>query len=60
MRQPGTQSSTEKFVDENATDFDEGIALKIFCEGMMNELNAFQEACDEVPFELSNVCPGAG
>ena len=60
MRQPGTQSSTEKFVDENATDLDEGIALKIFCEGMMNELNAFREACDEDPFEISDICPQAG
>lgn len=60
MRQPGTQSSTEKFVDENETDLDEGIALEIFCEGMMNELNAFREACDEDLFQLSDICPGAG
>jgi len=60
LRAPGTQSSTERFVDENVTAFDEGIALEIFCEGMMNELNFFREACDEAPYKLSEICPSAG
>ena len=60
IRQPGTQSSTETFVDQNEAAFDEGIALQIFCEGMMNELNFFREACDEAPVKLSDICPSAG
>ena len=60
IRQPGTQSSTEKFVDQNEAKFDESIALEIFCEGMMNELNFFREACDEAPLKLSDICPVAG
>ena len=59
-RAPGTQSSTEKFVDEYFTPDDEGPALKIFCEGMMNELNFFREACGEAPVKLSDICPSAG
>ena len=60
LREPDTQSSTERFVDQNSIAFDEGTALKIFCEGMMNELNFFREACDEAPYKLSDICPVAG
>jgi len=60
LRKPGTQSSTEEFVDENVNELDESIALEIFCEGMMNELNFFREACDEAPYKLSDICPSAG
>ena len=60
LRAPDKPSSTERFVDENVAEFDEGTAVKIFCEGMVNELNFFREACDEAPFKLSDICPNAG
>jgi len=52
MRPPRIPSLTEKFVDENKGAFDERIARQIFCEGMMNEVNALQEARGEPPFEI--------
>ena len=59
LREPDTRSSTERFVDESYAAFNEDIAVKIFCEGMMSELNFFREACDEGPLKLSDVCPNA-
>lgn len=60
MRQEGQQSSTEKFVDTNFSQDDEGPAIEIFCEGMMNELNFFREACGEAPLSLGDVCRNIG
>lgn len=55
-RNPGHQSSLEKFVDEKFGPEDEKKAVGIFCEGMANELNFFREACGEVPFTLPEIC----
>ena len=60
MRPPHIPSSTEKFVDENKAAFDERITRQIFCEVMMNEVNALREACCEPPLKFSDICPGAG
>lgn len=54
------QSSTEKFVDANFSPDDEAPAVEIFCEGMMNELNFFREACGEAPLSLMDVCRNIG
>ena len=49
-------SSTVTFVDKNKAKFDEKNARPIFLEGMLNELNAFREACNEKTLNLSEIC----
>lgn len=61
IRQPEYQGSLEKFVDKHFTHFNpidlEGEkAGRIFCEGMLNELNFFREACGESLYSLDEVC----
>lgn len=52
-RQSGQPSSTEEFVDKNKAAFDENVAHEIFCEGMVNEVNAFREVVNEAPFYIN-------
>ena len=57
MRPPEYEGSLEKFVDKNFKPIEEGKkASLIFCEGMLNELNFFKEACGEVLLSLDEVC----
>lgn len=55
-RAPEYQSSLEKFVDAHFQPDEVKRASRIFCEGMLNELNFFREACGESLFFLDEVC----
>ena len=56
MRAPEYRSSLEKFVDTHFQPIEEKKASRIFCEGMLNELNFFREACGEDLYSLDEVC----
>lgn len=60
MREPGKISSTEKFVDDHfKKDDEQGTLAKIFCKGMMNEVNFFREACgEELLMNVDEICRG--
>lgn len=56
MRAPEYQGSLEKFVDKQFQQEEPQKASRIFCEGMLNELNFFREACGESLYSLDEVC----
>lgn len=53
---PDYQGSLERFVDKHFTPHELKKANSIFCEGMLNELNFFREACGEDLLTLDAVC----
>ena len=56
IRPPTYQGALEKFVDTHFLPDEAKKASRIFCEGMLNELNFFREACGGELYSLDEVC----